>query len=254
MTTATLTEAGTYKGKTAAEWRAEAKTFYQAREESWERSDSDGFVSQWASGLTAQQYSESARLAEANGITEYVALFDLNGELIPTLRGYGDYGVYFTILDNDERGCKRFFNPSKAKNPETARKNNAAKGFYVGTVKMAGKVEILGGGKGLGGAANCYVLTVPQTRNDNGTVIITAEHVIEIVDNGQEATPADLVAREIHTFLADAARRARTNDAAETLMDAAELVLGGHFETARKMLTPLRTRASLAAIRALKAL
>lgn len=255
MTTATLTEAGTYEGKTAAEWRAESAEMFAKREESYDRCDTDGFLSQWALGSLSQDYSLRAQLAEANGLTEVCALFDLDGELVPSVHGWGEYGEYFAVLDNDERGCRRFFNPSKARNEETARKNNAAKGFYIGRVKTQGKVKMLGGGKGLSGCASSYNAIVAQTLGENGGTLITAEQVVEVVDNGHEIEDAaPVAAREIHAQLMAASRNARTIEARETLEDAAGFVLGGHFETARKMLTPMRTRASLAAIRALKAL
>lgn len=252
--TATLTaKAGTYKGKTAAEWRAESAEMFAKREESYDRCDTDGFVSQWALGSLSQDYSLRAQLAEANGLTETRALFDLDGQLVPAVHGWGEYGEYFMIMDNDERGCRRFFNPSKARKDETARANNAAKGFYVGTVKVEGQVKMLGGGKGLSGAASSYNAIVPAAMGPNGGVIVDIETVVEIVDNGHD-TPVAVKVQPIYNDLCDAARRARTDEVAEILIDAAELVLGGNYDTARKMLSPLRTRASLAAIRALKAL
>jgi hypothetical protein len=252
MSTATITETGTYQGKTAEQWRAESREMHAKREESWERSDTDGFLSQWALGSLSQQYTLCAQLAEANGLTEVCALFDLDGELVPSVHGFGEYGEYFAVLDNDERGCRRFFNPSKAKNEQTARKNNAAKGFYIGLVKTPGKVEMLGGGKGLSGCASAYNAIVPQTLSDNGGTLITAEQVVEIVDNGHEIPIGG--GRDIHAQLMAASRTARTQDAKDTLADAAGFVLSGHYELARKMLAPLRTRASRAAIAALKAL
>jgi hypothetical protein len=177
--TTTATAPGTYNGKTADEYRELARKFYAARQESWERSDTDGFVSQWASGLTAQQYSLSAQLADADGATEACALFDLEGNLVPSVHGWGEYGEYFIVLDNDERGCRRFFNPSKARNEATARKNNAAKGFYVGTATVPAKVEIVGGGTGLSGAASCYVAIIPARKE------VSADTVISITDNGR---------------------------------------------------------------------
>src|SRR5688572_6000895 len=46
----------TYRGKTADQWRAEAKDCRKAREDSWERSDTDGFLSQAASQAMAGEY------------------------------------------------------------------------------------------------------------------------------------------------------------------------------------------------------
>jgi hypothetical protein len=185
--TATATQtAGTYQGKTADQWRTEAREMMARREESWERSDTDGFVSQWALGSLSENYRLCAQLAEADGLTEVCALFDLEGNLVPSVHGWGQYGEYFAILDNDERGCARFFNPSRARNEATARKNNATKGFYIGTVRTAGKVELLGGGTGLSGCASSYNAIVAQTySNKNGTTLITAEQVVEVIDNGR---------------------------------------------------------------------
>jgi hypothetical protein len=181
----TDTATGTYQGKTAAEWRAEAAAAYKAREASWDRSDTDGCLSQWASGLTGQENGLRAQLAEQNGLTQVCAVFDLDGNLVPTVHGWGEYGEYFAILDNEERGCRRFFSPSKAKKEETARRNNAAKGFYIGLVKVPGKTKICGGGTGLAGAASCYAAIVPANRTDKGTQMVTAEHVVEVINNGQ---------------------------------------------------------------------
>lgn len=185
MDATTTQNPGTYQGKTADQWRAEAREMMAKREESWERSDTDGFLSQWALGSLSQDYSLCAQLAEADGLTDVCALFDLDGNLVPSVHGWGQYGEYFAVLDNDERGCRRFFNPSQARNEATARKNNAAKGFYVGTVKVPGKVAMLGGGTGLSGCASSYNAIVPCNRTDNGTVMVADEHVAEVIDNGK---------------------------------------------------------------------
>lgn len=184
--TATATQtAGTYEGKTADQWRAEAAEMMAKREESWERSDTDGFLSQWALGSLAEDYRLRAQLADADGTTEVPALFDLEGNLVPSVHGWGQYGEYFAVLDNEERGCRRFFNPSRARNEDTARKNNAAKGFYIGTVRTAAKVKMIGGGTGLSGCATARNVIVAQTYSDNDTTLITAEQVVEIIDNGR---------------------------------------------------------------------
>lgn len=183
MTTATTTT-GTYQGKTADQWRAEAAAENARRNESWERSDTDGFISQWAHQMGEGENHLKARLAEQNGMTETDALFDLDGNLIPTVHGYGEYGAYFLILDAEgnkdtTQGRNGFFSPSKAQNADVARKNNAAKGFYVGTVRVAATTKIVGGGKGLAGAATCYPAIVPASQ------MVTAD-TAEIIDNGHE--------------------------------------------------------------------
>lgn len=56
--------------------REEAAQHERNRQESWERSDTDGFLSQWASGLNAQLAREKADLLDAGGISTFPALYD----------------------------------------------------------------------------------------------------------------------------------------------------------------------------------
>lgn len=169
MTTATAIETGTYQGKTADEWRAMSRESYRAKEDSWDRSDTDGFMSQWASGITGLENEYKAQLAERGAWVEVSALFDLDGNLIEAQHGWSDFGEYYRIL-----ATGKFVNPSQARNPETARKNNAKKGFYEGTVKVAAVVDIRGGSIT---SVNAGIFPVSNK--------VTAESVIEIVDNGQ---------------------------------------------------------------------
>lgn len=183
MTTATTTT-GTYQGKTADQWREEAAESNRRRNESWDRCDTDGFVSQWAHQMGEGENHLKAQLAEQNGMTETRALFDLDGNLIPAVHGWSDFGEYFIILDAEgnkdiTRGRKGFFNPSQAEDDDKARAADAKKGFFVGTVRVPAITKIVGGGKGLAGAASCYPAIVPASKT------ITAD-TAEIVDNGHE--------------------------------------------------------------------
>lgn len=184
--TATLT-AGTYQGKTAEQWRAEGRRDIEAERESFERCDTDGFMSQWAHQIGARENEYKAQLAERGAWTEVCALFDLDGNLIDALHGWGQYGEYFMILDADgnkdaTRGRNGFFSPSQARSEATARRNNAAKGFYVGTAKVPAVVDIRGGSIT---SVTAGIFPAEKT--------ITAANIIEIVDNGHdtpEAAPA----------------------------------------------------------------
>lgn len=64
---------------TAAAYREKASGHYQAAEDSFERSDTDGFLSQWASGVVARENEYLADLAEAGGKWEVTVLADLEG-------------------------------------------------------------------------------------------------------------------------------------------------------------------------------
>lgn len=61
--------------KTAAEYRAEAAAHETARFESIERCDTDGFVSQWAHGKSAELARAKADLVDAGGVAEFPGLY-----------------------------------------------------------------------------------------------------------------------------------------------------------------------------------
>lgn len=61
---------------TAAEYRALAKRQLDRVEESWQRSDTDGFLSQWANDLSAQLNNKRAELVEAGMKSSFIGLYD----------------------------------------------------------------------------------------------------------------------------------------------------------------------------------
>jgi hypothetical protein len=162
----------------AAELRAQADRNDQLAEASFQRSDTDGFLSQWALGITARKLRLEADLAEAGGKAEFSALFDLEGNLVAAKIVKTVYGQAFALLASDDPRSRfrGWFNPSLAKTAERRRANDAKRGFYVGTVRARARAEIAGEGRGLSGAASAYVTTI---RTDGGF-----SRDVEIVDNG----------------------------------------------------------------------
>lgn len=160
---------------TPAELRAEAQRADQAAADSFERSDTDGFLSQWASSITARKLRAQAELAEAGGLTETSALFNLDGTVASTHQGEGQWGPYWVLNDAAaERYGKRFYSPSRARSMATRRANNRRKGFTVGRVSVRGYVTITGSGTGMSGAASAYVTTLPvidDLRSGDYTII-----------------------------------------------------------------------------------
>ncbi len=138
MTTATLTPQPefVFHGKTAAQWRERAQSNRDEREASWERSDNDGFLSQWANGQMAQRNEEAARAAELGGRAERIALFDVDGNLVPAKYIETRYGWTWALLDpaNPEGRFIGFFNPSSAQSEARQIAANLKKGFREGTV------------------------------------------------------------------------------------------------------------------------
>lgn len=160
-------------GKTAAEWRELAAASRRRSVESFERCDTDGFMTQWASDITAREYEAQADLADAGGRHEFTAIFDLEGNFVPATECKTRYGYTWRIGNGDD---VVWFNESKAQDPDRRRAANAKKGYYVGRVSAPAYVIIAGGGKGFSGAASCYVALRPQDPE-------LKEHTI--VDNGR---------------------------------------------------------------------
>lgn len=135
-----------FEGRTAEQWREEARASEQRRADSWERSDTDGFMSQWASGLMAQEYELKAKLAEAGGVTETTAIFDAEtGEVASTHWGEGQWGGYWVL--NDDAAAKygkRFLNESKAATPQKRHAALLKKGFTTGLVRVEAYVAMKG--------------------------------------------------------------------------------------------------------------
>lgn len=163
--------------------RAEAKELSQKSRESFDRSDTDGFLSQWALDITAREKRMKADLIERGGVIETTALFDTKGNLIPHAREVETrYG--WAWVHDDENGT-HWFNPSKAQKAWQREANNAKKGYYLGLVKVKATVRMCGSGTGLSGAANAYIATVPL-KNQDGSMII-----MEVIDNGINSPKID---------------------------------------------------------------
>ena len=145
---------------TPAELRAQAAENDRRAQESWERSDTDGFLSQWASGITARLQRRQAEILENGGKADFPALFDAEtGELVPAKLVETRYGLAWGILadDNPRSRFVAWFNESSARKGATRLRNDRRKGYTVGRVLAPAKAEIMGSGTGLAGAASAYV-------------------------------------------------------------------------------------------------
>lgn len=132
----------TYDGKNAIEWYGEANAARRRAHDSFERSDTDGFMSQAASETMALQYEASARLAEQGGMAEFPALMDTDGNLVPARLVRTHYGQAWMLLDEKGDSTGEWVNPSRA---STAAKRNAAmakKGYAEGLVRAPAKVTL----------------------------------------------------------------------------------------------------------------
>ena len=149
----------------AARNRAEAERRSEASRESFDRCDTDGFLSQWASDMTASKLRAEAKLVEAGGLAEFPGLFDVTtGERVPAVLVVSDgkWGRRYSwrICDpKDGRGLYKWVN-SRGVNAGKRAKANMEREGYVERMELArARVRIMGSGTGLSGAASCYVGT-----------------------------------------------------------------------------------------------
>ena len=94
------------EAKTAEEFRAAARAQLQEKEDSFQRCDTDGFLSQWASGLNAELNMRKAQITEAGMKAEFPGLWEgdrrVKARIIHTThpRGWGEQSSW--LLHEDE--------------------------------------------------------------------------------------------------------------------------------------------------------
>lgn len=150
------------------ELRAKAAKNRQDAQDSFDRCDTDGFLSQWASGISAQLYDKQAAIADAGGKWDFWGLFRASdGKRIRAKQvsvynkfKYG-YETRWCVVDANDRAVAWFpCNWGSGK----GRKLKAA-GLYEAMEEAPAKAKIMGSGTGLSGAANAFVGVV---RMDKG--------------------------------------------------------------------------------------
>lgn len=119
----------------AQEWKDKATECARRSAESWERSDTDGFLSQWASDSMAHFYRDLAEVAATGGRRDLPWLFDAKTGL-PLDEGswrwvQTRYGSSVAIGD---RPNTLWFRPSQARKGAVREANDRAKGFVWGVV------------------------------------------------------------------------------------------------------------------------
>jgi len=130
------------EGRTAEEWEQAARESEQRAAESFERCDTDGFLSQWASGITAREYRAKADLARSGGKVTTSALFTMTGELVPAKMYETRYGWAWRTVEG------RWINESKAQAAEKRRAYLESKyEVRVGAVEVPGRVVVRGTSK-----------------------------------------------------------------------------------------------------------
>lgn len=142
-------------GRTACEWEQlavaaeeSAKRSHQASHESWERSDTDGFLSQWASDSMAREYHAKAQWARDHGYTVETALALLDGTIAAVGVRDGQYGAYYLVTAEAQERlglAKPFVTTSKARDYGKQMAANAKKGVKLVRVRVPGSAPRLRG-------------------------------------------------------------------------------------------------------------
>ncbi len=155
--------------------------------DSFERCDTDGFLSQWAMGLSAQKHRLAAEIAENGGRRDFPALFDLEGKLVPAKLVNTRYGETWAVLDGDDPhgDVAKWVGRSRAESIEGRVRAMEKKGYREGRVMARAKADIVGTGHGLSGTA-----WVAPVRIDGGF----SRDVVVVDDGSQDKTVADLAA------------------------------------------------------------
>ena len=119
---------------TAKEYRKMAEDAEQQSADSFERCDTDGFLSQWASGLTAQKYRLQANIEDNGGAAWFVGLY-AGSERVPAKQIPTPYGVAWLLRDDAAAKYGRFV-PVGAKSRKQ-KKLGLREGFEVANAKAA---------------------------------------------------------------------------------------------------------------------
>lgn len=141
--------------------REKAEAARQSARDSWERSDTDGFLSQWSSNLTARKLDMEADLLEAGGTDVFAALYDRHGRRLRARLVDGQWGPTWVVQTStggtvwvpdtvtwDEVPAAH---GTRYENPRFGPRTKATKlGLRRGEEQAPARVEMVGSGTGLG--------------------------------------------------------------------------------------------------------
>ena len=153
-----------FKRQTPDELRQEAREMDDAAEESFQRCDTDGFLSQWALGISAQKLRLQAQIEENGGMWEFPALFDLEGNRVRAklIRTYDrfryGYRSVWAFCDKQGQFVGQFINAFPKRESTMVKK-----GYREGRELAPARADIRGSGYGLSGTA-----WVAAVRKDSG--------------------------------------------------------------------------------------
>jgi hypothetical protein len=136
----------------------EAAAAYQAKADSFDRCDTDGFLSQWASGITGDLKRTQREILKNGGYAVFPVLVDGDGNIVSTeTRSFQNKYDYswdrkWLVPDSIADGLGRKWIPTG----KTSRIQKQL-GLHEETRWFPAYAKIEGRGTGLAGAASCYV-------------------------------------------------------------------------------------------------
>jgi hypothetical protein len=96
---------------TADEHREAAKAARQRSIDSFERSDTDGFMSQWASDITADEHLANAEILEAGGVAEFWGLYEgdrrVKAKMVTVYDKFKFRDVTKWVVEDDDPICEQ---------------------------------------------------------------------------------------------------------------------------------------------------
>lgn len=148
---------------TANEFKQQAAKHFQDAADSFDRCDTDGFLSQWASDTMGRKAQLNATIAENGGEATFwtYTVTDLDGNPLNFRRANTVHGFKLVV---DVNGNDVWIDPH-AKRPAT----NRNKGVIVGRSEFSVPAHAITwaprGARGLGGCASVQVIVAPKDSN-----------------------------------------------------------------------------------------
>lgn len=120
----------------------------------------DSGVSQWCDSLSAGKYRAQAEIEKNGGLSEFPALFNLEGKRVRAKLINGKYGKCWAFCNPEGEFTGKFISafPKRTKTMEK-------KGYREGTEMAPAYACITGNGTGLSGLTTCFVII---RRSDKG--------------------------------------------------------------------------------------
>ena len=143
-------------------------------EQSFERCDTDGFLSQWASGISAEADKTNAKILEGGGLMEFPAVFTLDGKFQPSVTIVTQYGTAWILTDDSGTFLQPpVYLPFSPKREATIKN----KGFTIGRVLRPAIAKIVGNKR-------AYVDIVPRGRYSDAPASVISTDIFK--DNPQK--------------------------------------------------------------------